>query len=141
MAITSKKVFLEPSIFSSFIDRAQPKHEQAAAYFRYFAQEEYFLFTDIGSITETYNLIYKDISPSLSKDFLRTIFLSNINILYPDESDIKAALKTLINFQSTELTFSKSLIAVLANRRGIGQIATFDYLHSLFGLNLFYLPI
>jgi predicted nucleic acid-binding protein len=67
--------------------------------------------------------------------------LGNINIIYPEESDIKAALKTLINYQSTELTFSQSLRAVLANRRGVTQVFTFDYLHPLFGLSVFYLPI
>jgi predicted nucleic acid-binding protein len=77
----------------------------------------------------------------LAKDFLRTVFLSNINVIFPDESDIKAALKTLINYQSTELTFGQALRAVLANRRGVGQIFTFDYLHPLFGLTVFYLPI
>lgn len=139
--MTSKKVFIDPSVLFAFIDRAHPKHDQAVAYFRFFAQEEYFLFTDIASITEVYNQIYKDISPSLSRDFLRTISLSNINMIYPEEADNKAALKALVNYGSTELTYTKALIAVLANRRGIPQISTFDYLHSLFGLALFNLPI
>jgi predicted nucleic acid-binding protein len=67
--------------------------------------------------------------------------LGNINIIYPEESDIKAALKTLVNYQSTELSFSQSLRAVLANRRGINQIFTLEYLHPLFGQSVFYLPI
>ncbi len=137
----SKKVYITRSGFYAFIDRAHPKYEQAAAYFRYFAQENYLLFTDSFTLIDVYNSIYKDISPSLAKDFLRTIFLGNINIIYPEEHDIKAALKTLINYQSTELTFSQSLRAVLANRRGINQMFTFDYLHPLFGQNIFYLPI
>jgi len=137
----SKKVFLAPSGFYSFIDRAHPKHEQADAFFRYFAQEEYKLFADSFTINEVYNLIYNNISPSTAKDFLRTIFLGNINMIYPDEGDIKAALKTLINYQSSELTFSQALMAVLANRRGVSQVFTFDYLHPLFGQNVFYLPI
>ena len=137
----SKKVFLAPSGFYSFIDRAHPKHEQSSAFFRYFAQEEYRLFTDSFTINEVYNEIYDHISPSIAKDFLRTIFLGNINIIYPEEGDIKAALKTLINYQSSELTFSQALMAVLANRRGISQVFTFDYLHPLFGQNVFYLPI
>lgn len=137
----SKKVYITRSGFYAFIDRAHPKYEQAAAYFRFFAQENYLLFTDSFTLIDVYNSIYKDISPSLAKDFLRTIFLGNINIIYPEEHDIKAALKTLINYQSTELTFSQSLRAVLANRRGIGQMFTFDYLHPLFGQNIFYLPI
>jgi predicted nucleic acid-binding protein len=139
--MTSKKVYITRSGFYAFIDRAHPKYDQATAYFRFFAQENYILFTDSSTLTDVYNNIYKDISPSLAKDFLRTIFLGNINIIYPEERDIKAALKTLINYQSTELTFSQSLRAVLANRRGINQMFTFDYLHPLFGQNIFYLPI
>jgi predicted nucleic acid-binding protein len=141
MPLISKKVYIAPSAFYALIDRAHPKNEQAAAFFRFFAERGYMLFTDTETLIETYKHIYKEISPSLSKDFLRTIFLGNINIIYPEESDIKAALKTLVNYQSTELTFSQSLRAVLANRRGITQVFTFDYLHPLFGISVFYLPI
>jgi predicted nucleic acid-binding protein len=141
MAIYSKKVYLEPSIMCAFIDRAHPKHEQATAFFRFFAQEEYTLFTDSINLTDAYNTIYRDISPSLAKDFLRTMALSNINIIYPEEADMKAALKALVNYKSTELTYQKALVAVLANKRGISQIATFDYLHQLFDLQLFFLPM
>jgi predicted nucleic acid-binding protein len=137
----SKKVYISSSGFYAFINRAHLKYEQASAYFRYFALEKYAIFTDIYTILEAYNQIYKEISPSLAKDFLRIITISDINIIYPEERDIKAALKTLINFQSTELTFSQSLRAVLANRRGINQVYTFDYLHPLFGQTVFYLPI
>lgn len=141
MALISKKVFVEASVFCAFIDRAHPKHEQAAAYFRFFAEEEYMLFTDQPSLISAYEGIYKDISPSLAKDFLRTMSLSNINILYPEEQDSKAALKALITYQSTDLTFPKAISALLAQKRGISQICTFDYLHPLFGQMLFYLPI
>lgn len=139
--MTSKKVYISKSGFYSFINRAETKYEQASAYFRFFAEQKYTLFTDIFTINEIYGQIYKEISPSLAKDFLRTIFLSDINIIYPDESDIKSALKTLINFGSTDLSFVNALRAVLANKRGISQIFTFDYLHPLFGQNVFYLPI
>ena len=141
MALISKKVFIEASVFSAFIDRAHPKHEQAAAYFRFFAEEEYTLFTDQIALVEAYMLMYKDVSPSLAKDFLRTMSLSNVNILYPEEQDGKVALKALVTYQSTDLTFPKALSAVLAQKRGITQICTFDYLHPLFGQMMFYLPI
>lgn len=137
----SKKVFIEANVFFAFIDRAHPKHDQADAYFRYFAQEQYALYSDITNVMEAYTRVYVDISPSLAKDVLRTFQLSNINIIYPDESDMKAGIKALINFQSPELTLHKALMAVLAERRGISQICTFEYLHSLFGLTSFYLPI
>lgn len=141
MPVSSKKVYIAPSAFYALIDRANAKNEQASAFFRYFGLENYTLFTDSQSLTEAYNHIYKEISPSLAKDFLRTISISNVNIIYPEESDIKAALKTLVTYQSTELTFSQSLRAVLANRRGISQIFTFEYVHPLFGQSAFYLPI
>jgi predicted nucleic acid-binding protein len=141
MPLISKKVYVAPSAFYSFVDRAHPENDQASAFFRFCAERGYALFTDTNTLVEVYNQIYKEISPSLSKDFLRTIFLGNINIIYPEEADIKATLKTLVNYQSAELTFSQALLAVLANRRGVGQIFTFDYLHPLFGLSVFYLPI
>ncbi len=139
--MTSKKVYIADSAFYSFVNRAHPKHEQASAYFRYFGLEKYSLFTDIFTLLEVYNRIYNEISPSLAKDFLRIASISDINIIYPEERDIKAALKTLTNYRTTDLTFDQSLRAVLANKRGITQIYTFDYLHPLFGQNVFYLPI
>lgn len=139
--MTSKKVYVSGSAFYALINRAHQKYEQSSAYFRYFAIEKYSLFTDIYTLLETYGQIYKDISPSLAKDFLRIASISDINIIYPEERDIKAALKTLINYQSTDLNFSQSLRAVLANKRGISQIHTYDYLHPLFGQSIFYLPI
>jgi len=137
----SKKVYVTKSSFCAFIDRANSRHTQANAYFRFLAENNYSLYTDAITLTWAYDEIYKNISPSLSKDFLKTIFLSNINIIYPEERDIKSALKTLTNYQSTDLTFDQALRATLANKRGISQIFTFEYLHPLFGQSAFYLPI
>lgn len=139
--IQSHKVFIESDIFYAFVNRADTKHPQAGAYFRYFAQEKYQAFTSYPVIDEVYEQIYEKISPSLAKDFLRGVSLSSINILYPSESDLKAALKTLINYQNTELTFKDSQTAVLSNRNSINQICTFKYLHPLFGLTNFNLPL
>lgn len=141
MATQSKKVYLAVSSFLAFIDRAHGKHTQAVAFFRYFAQEQYHLYTDTLALYEAHRQIHFQISPSLSQDLLRTIPYSNINIIYPQEVDTKAAIKTITNYRSVDLTFEKALMGVLANKRDIPQIATFDYLPSLFGLRTFYLPI
>ncbi len=141
MAIQSKKVFIDSSVFYAFINRAHPQHSQAAAFFRYFAQENFQVFTSYSTIETTYSLIYQKISPSLAKDFLRGISLSSINVLYPTESDLKASLKALVNFRTTELTLKDSETAVLANRNSISHVCTFEYLHPLFGLTAFYLPL
>lgn len=138
--IQSHKVFIESDVFYAFVNRAHAKYPQASAYFRYFAQEKYQVFTSYPVIEEVYREIYEKISPSLAKDFLRGLALSSVNILYPSESDLKAALKTLINYQNTELTFKDSQTAVLANRNYVNQICTFEYLHPLYGLSAFNLP-
>lgn len=137
----STRVYLSPSVLYAFVDRADPKHNQADAYFRFFAEHQYRLFTDIQSVMDCYGKLYAEIGPSLGKDFLRSIFLSDINIVYPDQSDIKASLKALIAYRSNELTFQDALIAVLAFKRDIDQICTLSYLHPLFGQTVFYLPI
>ena len=139
--MTSKKVFIAPDMFISFIDRAKENHEQAAAFFRFFAENEYQIYTDLLSLNTVYNHIYTEISPSLSKDFLRTINLSNLNLLYADESDMKVAFKTIGMYQANELTFPKALMSVIASKRNIPQICTNEYLPTLFVLQLFYLPI
>ena len=141
MAIQSKKVYLAPSSLYAFIDRAHEKHDQASAYFRFFSQEEYLLYMDAVNLNETYDIIYKKMSPGLAKDFLRILALSDVNILSPEESDLKATFKTISNYNSLDLTFSEALMAVIASKRNIIQICTFNYLHPLYGLNTFFLPI
>lgn len=141
MATQSKKVLLNASVLFAFLDRAHPKHEEAAAYIRFFAQEEYQVYIDIISLNEAYKKIYSDISPSLAKDFLRISFLSNINFVYPEEADTRAAQKVLASTQTTDMTLEQALILVIANRRNISQICTFEYLHQLFGIVPFYLPM
>jgi len=139
--MTSKKVFIAPDGFVAFIDRAHKNHVHATAFFRYFALEKYQLYTTVVAVNETYTTIYNTISPALARDFLRAMYLSSVNILYPEAGDLKTAIKTLETSNSVELTFSKSLMAVVCNKKSIPQIATFEYLHSLFGLQLFYLPM
>lgn len=141
MAIQSKKVFIESDVFYAFVNRAHTRYPQAGAYFRYFAQEKFQIFTSYPVAEDVYREIYEKISPSLAKDFVRGLSLSSINVLYPAESDHKAAIKTLINYQSTELTLRESQTAVLSNRNYISQICTFKYLHPLYGITAFNLPL
>lgn len=140
MAI-AKKVILSPDAIYAYIDRGSEKHQQAVAFFRYFSQEQYRIFVDTLSLNEVYSDIYKKMSQDLAKDFLRIISLSDMNIIYPDEGETKAAVKALINYRTLDLTFSQAVLAVVANRRNITQVATFSYVPPLFGMQTFYLPI
>jgi predicted nucleic acid-binding protein len=137
----SKKVYIAPDGLVAFIDRANKKHVQTTAFFRYFAQEQCQLYINDVNIHETYMSIYNTISPSLARDFLRALTLSNINLLNPEPSDIKAAIKIIETSNSVDMTFSKALMAVMCNKKSIPQIVTFEFLHALYGLQLFYLPV
>lgn len=141
MPLPSKKVYLDSTCFIAFIDRAHIKYDQATAYFRYFGIEEYQLFTDPINLIQAYDKLYNDVSPSLAKDFMRVMALSNVNMIYPEDSDMKAALKAIVNFKTTDLTYPKALMSVLANKRGVPQICSFEYMPQLFGLTMFYLPM
>src|SRR6266567_4458813 len=112
----SKKVYVAPDGLTAFIDRAHKKHVQATAFFRYFAQEQCQLYSSIVSINETYMRLYNTISPSLARDFLRALSLSSINVLYPENADIKSAIKIIETGNSVELTFAKALMAVICNK-------------------------
>lgn len=141
MPVTSKKVYLAPSCLYAFIDRAHEKHQQASAYFRFFSEQEYALYIDTINLNETYEIIFKKMSPSLAKDFLRIVALSDINIISPEENEIKATFKTISNYNSLDLKLAEAVMAVVASKRNIMTICTFEYLHPLFGLNTFFLPI
>lgn len=141
MATTSKKVYLASDILYAFIDRTHGRHKQVSAFFRYFAQENYVLYTDSISIYETYIKLIQEMSATIAKDFLRTMYISNITIFSPEESEMKAALKIYLNDKSGDLNFRTSLMAILADRKSIPQIATFEYIHTMFGLTIFYIPI
>lgn len=138
---TNKRVYISPSIFYAFIDRVHAKHQQSSAYFRYFASQEYALFVNIIDISEVYSDLCRRMSPSVGKEFLRVLYLSDINIIYPEESDVKLALKTMMNYGNDKLEYSEALRATVSQKRGIHSIATFEYLHSLFGIESFFLPI
>ena len=141
MSTQSKKVYIAKDGFLSFIDREHPQHVHVSAFFRYFAQEHFLLYTTFLTINEVYEELYKNINPSLAKDFLRIMYLSSVNIIYPESTDIKSAIKTVATSSSSGLTFSKALMSVVCNRQSIPQICTFEALHPLFGLQVFYLPV
>jgi len=140
MALT-KKIILAPDVVYAYIDRGSEKHQQAVAFFRYFSEQNYRVFLDTLSLNQAYNDIYNKMSQDLAKDFIRIISLSDMNLIYPDEAETKAAVKALVNYRTLDLTFSQAIMAVVASRRNITQVVTFSYLPPLLGMQTFYLPI
>jgi hypothetical protein len=141
MPTISKKVYLADDIFTAFLDRAHEKHSQTAAFFRYFAMEKYHLFTDVINVYSAHAKVSESLSPTVAKEFLRTITLSNITLLYPDEGDMKAVYKIHLGDRTSDLSLAQTVMAVMADRKGIPQIATYNYMSTMFGLSVFYIPI
>jgi len=136
----SKKVYITGSVFFAFVDRNHPKHPVAEAYFRYFAQEGWHLYTAGFTLTKTYGQLQKFISHSIAKEFLRSIYLGNIEIVYPDEPATKAAAKLILGSQSPELDLEQALINVISDRHQILFVCSLDYSQYFFGIQQFSLP-
>ncbi|MBI4099930.1 hypothetical protein HY440_02885 [Candidatus Microgenomates bacterium] len=136
----SRKVLVTPTVLFAFTDRNHPRHSEASAFFRYFAQEKFHVFVTSFSIAKTYDQIKKHTSFSIAKDFLRIIYTGNIEIVYPDEVVTKAALKLLLTNTGVDLGLEHALINVIADRKQISQIAAFEYNNFYFGIQQFSLP-
>src|SRR5215469_978362 len=89
----TRKVFLASDVLTAFLNRNDPKHLQASAFFRYFAQEHFYLYTNSEIVISVYQNISQSISKSFAKEFLQVISESTIHILTPDEQDMKKALQ------------------------------------------------
>lgn len=137
----SYKVFLAPDVLIAFLNRNDPKHLQASAFFRYFAQEHDYLYTSSDVILSVYKDIEKTISASFAKELLRVLPESTLVVLPEDEKDMKKAVETVANSSSTEINLPDTLMLSIAERNRIPFVATFRYMHKLFGREIFYLPV
>jgi len=136
----SKKVYLTESAFYTFIDRSDIKHQMAGAFFRYFAQDGYHLYTSPSTVMYTYEHIQTYMSQSIGRDFLQTLFTSAIDIVYVDEPMMKTAVKLVITTKSANLTLDQALSNIVCDRLQIPYVCTFKYFPYLFGLREFTLP-
>ena len=140
MGIISRKVLVTPSVFFAFIDRNHPRHQEADAFFRYFAQEKFHVSVASFSIVKTYEQIKKHMSYAIAKDFLRIVYTGNVEITYPDEALTKAALRLVFSNSGQDLGIEHALINVIADRKQISQVASFEYQNFYFGIQSFSLP-
>lgn len=133
------KVFLAEDALYAFIDRAHPKHLHAGAFFRYFAQEHCFLYSNMSILIATHQKISESINDTVAKEFLKALSFSNIIIVSPDTAEINTAIKVASG--TSGMLLQEALMLVMAERRGIMQVCTFSQLHQLFGIKTFFLPV
>ncbi len=133
MAKKSNKVFIDSTIFISFIDRADINHTKAIKVMENIAQFNYQAFTSIQNIQEVYNLINREMGVSVALEFVQSALQSDIEILFPQKADLIAAYRLLRNNLEKQITLKESLNATLMEKRGIYQITIFTYWHNLLG--------
>lgn len=141
MALQSRKIFVDSSIFFGFIDRADSNHTRAIKSMETLARLEYQLYTSSLVVNDVYALISREISPSVALDFLQAIIQSDIEIIFPQKADLITAHRMLRSNKERQIPFREVMNATLMQRKGIIQVLTFNYWHNLFGSHISNLTI
>lgn len=136
MAIQSRKIFVDSSVFIGFIDRADGNHPKAVKVMENLARTGYQLFTSSLTVNEVYIVLTKETGHPIALDFLQTILQSDIEIIFPQKADFITANRILRSNREKQLILKEALNAILMQRRGISQIITFAYWHNILGSNL-----
>ncbi len=133
MAIQSRKVFLDTTILIAFIDRADANHPKAVKTMETLALSGYILYTSSLNAIEVYTALTREIGQSVALDFLQAVLQSDIEILFPQKSDLISAHRMIRVNKDRQITLKETLNAILMQKRGVMQIVTFAYWHNLFG--------
>lgn len=136
-----RKIFIDASALYPFVDRSDPNHIQSVKAIEQLSLQGVSLYTSVQSVQETHSAISSQLGATLGFDFLQAILESNIEILYPQKSDLVAAFKLIKLNRNRELTLKESLTAVLMQRKNISQIITFAYWQNLLGSQKYSLSI
>lgn len=129
----SKKVFIDSSLFYAFIDRGDPNHSQAAKIMEQLSRQGSILYTSLQSVQDTYSALNDKMGMVLSHEFIQTIMESNIEILYPQRSDLISAFRLIKQNKGKQISLKEALISILMQKRNIPQIAAFTPWHNLLG--------
>lgn len=133
MATTSKKIFIDLSIFIAFIDRGATDHLKASKAIEDLASMGYRLYTSSQVVTDSYAQLYRDVGTVVAFEFLQAILQSGIEILCPQKADLITAHRILRVNRERQIPVSEALNATLMQKRGIVQILTFAHWNNLFG--------
>lgn len=129
---TSRKIFLDSSIFLSFIDRTHLNHQKTVAILELLASQNYQLYTSDLAVFQSFNLIERDLGFRVSQEFLKAILDSTIKILYAAEQDLLFAFR-FFKTATRKASLTEVITARLMEKHGIVSILTFDYWHNIAG--------
>lgn len=133
MAIQTRKIFLDSSIFVAFVDRADPNHLKASKAIEDLARLGYQVYTSTQNVQDAYAVLAREVGATLALEFLQAMLQSDTEIVFPQKADLITAHRILRTNRERQVTLREALNATLMQKRGIMQIATFNYWHNLFG--------
>lgn len=133
MAIQTRKIFIDSSIFLAFVDRADQNHPKAVKLLEDLARGGYLVYTSNQNIQDAYAVLAREVGASVALEFLQSILQSDMEILFPQKTDLIAAHRILQTNRDRLLTLREALNAALMQRKGILQILTLSFWHNLFG--------
>lgn len=134
MASKPKKIFIHSSVLIAYIDRGSANHLRASKLIDDMAAMGCRLYTSTLGIGETYDKLVPQVGITVALEFLQVIFQSNIEILFPQKSDLITAYRILKTNRNEKLSFIEALKATLMQRKGIDQVLTFGTWNQLFGI-------
>lgn len=132
--MSSKKIFIEASVFPAFIDRVNPNHAKASKIFEVLGRNKYQVFTSGMVVIQTFNALERDLGETLARDFLKAMLETNIQILYTNEPDLLAAFRYLKANPGRQISLSSIINANLIQRHGINSVLTFDFWPNIMGI-------
>lgn len=134
MATSSKRIFIEASMFLAFIDRVNLNHAKASKIFEVLGRDKYQVFTSGIVLIQTFNALEQDLGETLARDFLQAILETKIQILYTNDPDLLAAFRYLKANPGRQISLSSIINANLIQRHNINSILTFDFWPNVMGI-------
>ena len=119
MATTSRKIFIDSSIFIAFIDRGAPDHLKASKAIEDLASIGYRLYTSLQVVTDSYALLHRDIGAAVALEFVQIILQTGIEILFPQRADLITAHRILRVNRDKQIPLGEVLNATLMQKRGL----------------------
>ncbi|EKD91298.1 MAG: hypothetical protein ACD_30C00027G0001, partial [uncultured bacterium] len=113
--------------------RGSPNHLKASKAIEDLARIGYRLYTSPQVVTDSYDLLYREVGTTVALEFLQAMLQTGIEILFPQRADIITAHRILSVNRDRQIPLSEALNATLMQKRGITQILTFSYWNNLFG--------
>lgn len=133
MTTSGRKIFIDSSIIISFIDRSASNHLIASKAIEDLTRIGYQLYTSTSAITDSYEVISREVGKAIALEFLQTMLQTGIEILFPQKADLITAHRILRVNRDRQISLNEALNATLMQKRGVVQILTFTFWHNLFG--------